>query len=353
MTTEKKELNTMNAFACLLVILIHVLSLGITRADPASWQAALIFFPWRLASFVVPMFLFTGAVKVALSYRSRELTAREYGRYMLKRILKIYLPYVIWTVIYYLCFLSVGIVRGDLTEFLGYLLLGNIASPFYYIIIVMQFYILLPLWVLMIKKLPAYAGISLAVLAMLLTQQFPGIIERFGISFAYSDRVFTSYMIFWVIGLYVGKNYEASAEAVKKKSALTVAAAVVVFTAVLAYLQYRFGYFINLTNIKNVTDIMAIALTMAIALRLNGAVGWLRRMIDRIYSSSFSVYLSHCLFLTFITMWLGEKGVGSLAPLLIARFLFCFTAPFILYYLQTLAVRFLKTRAKDTESKRK
>ena len=47
------------------MILIHVLSVGIVAADPASWQAAAIYFPWRFAAFVVPAFLYTAAVKLA------------------------------------------------------------------------------------------------------------------------------------------------------------------------------------------------------------------------------------------------------------------------------------------------
>ena len=39
---RRPELDYMNAAACLLVILIHVLSVGIVEADPASWQAAAV-----------------------------------------------------------------------------------------------------------------------------------------------------------------------------------------------------------------------------------------------------------------------------------------------------------------------
>ena len=97
--SKKRELNDMNAIACLLVILIHVLSIGISSVTPSSWQAAVIYFPWRLAAFVVPMFLYTGAVKMALHFMDRELTLGGYLRYMLQRIQKIYLPYVLWVVI--------------------------------------------------------------------------------------------------------------------------------------------------------------------------------------------------------------------------------------------------------------
>ena len=128
---RKRELNYMNAIACLFVILIHVLSLGISSAERTSWQAAVIYFPWRLSAFVVPMFLYTGAVKMARQFMDREVTMKEYGQYFLHRIQKIYIPYVLWTVLYYLSFMKIDFVRGNLKEFLSYLLIGNLASPFF------------------------------------------------------------------------------------------------------------------------------------------------------------------------------------------------------------------------------
>ena len=47
------ELDYFNAAACLMVMLIHVLSLGVTELDRGSWQAAAVYLPWRLAAFAV------------------------------------------------------------------------------------------------------------------------------------------------------------------------------------------------------------------------------------------------------------------------------------------------------------
>ena len=63
-----EELNLFNAVACLLVVLIHVLSVGITELQRDTLQAAVVFFPWKLAAYVVPGFLFTGAVKMAMGF---------------------------------------------------------------------------------------------------------------------------------------------------------------------------------------------------------------------------------------------------------------------------------------------
>ena len=95
-----EELAYVNAVSCLLVILIHVLSLGISMAEPTSWQLAVIYFPWRLSAFVVPAFLFSGGVKMSLAFGDR-FDGREYLRYLWGRVKKIYLPYLVWNIIYF------------------------------------------------------------------------------------------------------------------------------------------------------------------------------------------------------------------------------------------------------------
>lgn len=213
---QRRELNYMNAMACLLVILIHVLSIGVSSLTPSSWQAAVVYFPWRLASFAVPMFLYTGAVKMAQSFEGAYITPKLYGRYILRRIKKIYIPYVIWNVIYFICLLRIGYVRGAAEEFFSYLLIGNLSSPFYYIVLVMQFYFLMPLWIWMLRRVPAYLALAVGLLVTFCMQRCPQILTLVGVTFSYSDRVFLTYLIFWIIGLYVGKHYDQVVLALKR-----------------------------------------------------------------------------------------------------------------------------------------
>ena len=341
-STKKRELNDMNAIACFLVILIHVLSLGISSVTPTSWQAAVIYFPWRLAAFVVPMFLYTGAVKMALHFMDAEITLGGYLRYMLQRIQKIYLPYVLWVVIYYLCFLRIGYVRGEPREFFSYLLLGNLSSPFYYIVIVMQFYLLMPFWLWMVKHIPAYLALGVSLLTFFFMQQFPYILSLVGVDFPYSDRVFLTYLLFWVAGLYAGKHYDLVATSLSGGLGQVVCGVVVLVCAEFAYLQYSgLSLGLNLNDVKLVADLLSIALVHAICLRLGHVTKMLRRGLKRLYQSSFFVYLSHCLFLTLGTAFLQRHGVTGLSGLLSVRLLICYTLPFLAYFLyDSLCTRF-------------
>ena len=49
-------LDDFNALCCLLVIMIHVMSLGITDADPTSWQGAVSLSPGFSAGVLSPAF---------------------------------------------------------------------------------------------------------------------------------------------------------------------------------------------------------------------------------------------------------------------------------------------------------
>ena len=145
-------LDDFNALCCLLVIMIHVMSLGITDADPTSWQGAVVFVPWLLSRCAVPGFLFSGGMKMGLELARDTLS--PYGPYILRRAKKVYFPYLFWTLFYYLCFLPIGYVRGSLAELGNYLWFGSLSAQFYYVLVVMQLYLLRPLWRQLVRREP-------------------------------------------------------------------------------------------------------------------------------------------------------------------------------------------------------
>ena len=330
--TRKQELNDMNAIACILVILIHVLSLGISSSNPESWQAAVVYFPWRLSAFVVPMFLYTGAVKMTLYFETEKITVKLYLTYCLQRIKKIYIPYVIWVVIYYICFLQIGYVRGQLREFLSYLAIGNLSSPFYYVIIIMQFYFLMPLWIWLIRHVPVYLAFTVSLFITFCMQQCTYVLSVFEIDFPYSDRIFLMYITLWVVGLYTGKYYDIAVSMLRGVSKSIACGAVVFICVILSYIQYSRGlYLFNSNDIKLVSDLLSIALLHNICLEFTRAPTFVRSFLQRVYRSSFFVYLSHCLFLTLTTHFMLQNGLNRLSELLPARFFVCYTVPFLMY----------------------
>jgi len=329
-----EELTYFNAVACLLVILIHVLSLGISSVSPNAWQAVVIYLPWRFAAFVVPAFLFCGAVKMAGQAQDR-VDFRSYRRFLISRICKIYVPYLIWNVIYYLAFLPIHYVNGTWRELLSYLLTGSLSAPFYYVILVMQFYMLQPLWVWMVNRIPWYLSVCGAILITFFSQRLTEVLGLAGLEFAYADRIFTSYLVFWVLGLYVGRYYDAVQSSVMKHQRAVFGSGIFVLGYVLlSYIQYAYPVFVfQMDYVKVFADCLSIAILLALSIVIRQSGLRLKKGLEFVHAASFFVFLSHCLFLTLGTAYLQGVGVGSLSVLLWFRFLICYTVPFLLYIL--------------------
>ena len=328
---RKPELDYMNAIACLLVILIHVLSVGIVEAEPDSWQAAVIYFPWRFAAFVVPMFLYTAAVKLARQYGGADLSLRLYLRYVLRRLQKIYVPYVLWVLVYYAYYIHRGYVAGNLRELLSYIRIGNLSSPFYFVIIIMQFYLTMPLWVWMLRHVPAWVGIGVGLFVTLCMFQAAAFASHFGVTVQYTDRCFLTYSVFWIAGLYVGKYYDRFVPALRERWTWLLSGAAVAAYCVFFYLQYANGITLSGTSgIKTAADLLSILLLHAIGLRLTERPGPVNKVLDSVYRYSFSVYLCHCLFLTALEAHLPRLGITRLSAVLSIRALVCYTLPFLL-----------------------
>lgn len=329
------ELNYFNAIACLFVILIHVLSLGITRLDPKSVELAAVYFPWKLAAYVVPGFLFTGAVKMALGFRSDKKVS--YFRYMLRRITKIFVPYLVYVLLFYAYYIHIGWMKLDIGELFDYVIHGNIASPFYYIITVMQFYLLMPLWKLMVKHVPALVAIPSSALLTFVAFRLTPLLGVFGITYRYSDRVFPAYLFFWVVGLYAGKYYEKLTETLLKykKSVLFCIVPAAMFS-LLNLWQYRSGHFVYGTDancMKMISDLLSIIFFLGVCLYIKESkLGTVKKVLSWIFASSFTVYLCHCLFLVISEQWVSRRGITDIGVLLVIRFAVCYTLPFLWYF---------------------
>lgn len=359
------ELDDCNAVACLLVIFIHVVSLGISSLARDSAALALIYLPWKLAAFVVPCFLFTGAVKMGLLFGAEEEegTRTPYLPYLWRRILKIYVPYVIWVGIYYLYFLRIGWVERGLSVFLRYVWCGNLSSPFYYVVTVMQFYLLMPVWRMLVRKVPFFAGVPVSAQISLFMLYAGNLCTQLGVPFAYFDRVFPTYLFFFVVGLYVGKHYETMRRALRQNlCALCAMLVPVVLYAVLMWRQYAENIWpVDGNVLKLFCDLLTILALLAVFIAYRDrqsektAAGTppkplsntLDTVLSFVYRSSFPVYLSHCLFLEEGTSGLKALGVTDIGALLVGRALICYTLPFLL----AAALRWIPRTAKQLFAK--
>lgn len=342
-TDKLPELDYFNAISCLLVILIHVLGYAITNLDPASWQYALVFIPHQLSAYVVPGFLFVGGVKMALSF-SRDA---RYLPYILRRTLKVYVPYLFWNVIYYLCLLGIGYVSGDFPkELLRYIWDGTLSAQFYYVLIVMQFYFLMPLWRWLTRKVPWYAGVFLSLFVTVLMTRADLVLEHLGLSFSAWGTTFPAFLVYWVTGLYVGANYPRVRKALTAHRAAVLSVSAVTFCFLfivwLSRAKQIWIYDLNITKIFS--DLASIAVLLCLCLMLSSSrLRLTKSLLVKIHAASLSVFLTHPLFLTLATHHLQLRGVTSVEAVTLVRALVCYTVPFLLFWLMHRAPGLLKS----------
>ena len=334
MKQEKhEELNYFNAISCLAVILIHVLSYSVVALQKQSWQFAAVFFPWQIAAYVVPAFLFCGAVK--LSFQINESKLPSWPVYMKRRIQKVYLPYVLATVVYFLVFGIFGKLGLSLKQLLHYLLVGDVSAPLYYIIVVMQFYLLLPLWKWLVQKIPASIALPAAAMIYMLMPQEASAVTQIGVAFRYTDRVFPTYLVFWVLGLYVGKHYESVSDALNghRKAAGCSMLLVLLFAFVSYRLNLEAKSPLGTGGMKMFSDVLTILGLLSLCLWIQQSKHErLKKLLAAIHTVSFPVYLYHCLFLELGNGVLRRLGIRNEGLLLLMRALICYTVPFVLCF---------------------
>ena len=102
------EISLCSIFFCLLVVWIHVSSAAISSFDPAGWQYAVVFFPWKLSAFVVQGFLFLSALKLFM----RPAEEFSYRRFWRSRMTRIVIPYLIWVAFAGYLNLGIALLNG-------------------------------------------------------------------------------------------------------------------------------------------------------------------------------------------------------------------------------------------------
>ena len=134
---RKSEISLLNTVFCLLVVFIHICSEPVTRLTSGTPAHFMAFSLWKLSSFVVQGFILLAGIKQFLVPKSQ-----SYPSYIKSRILKIVLPYVLAVVVYYLYFVWRQYISFSPKELLKYIITGDMSAQFYFVIAILQFYLL-------------------------------------------------------------------------------------------------------------------------------------------------------------------------------------------------------------------
>lgn len=320
MINRKNELSVISVIFMLLVIFIHVVSECVDGYVTTSVQFAFICSLHRLASFVVQGFIFLSGVKLFLGYKDEF----SYGKFYLSRVRRVVIPYLVAFSLFYVYFTATESIAPSLGYYTSEFLTGGLVGHFYFVAIICQFYLLMPLWRLLYRRGNAIVVIIISLVLMILCKEYlPTVVrELFSYEMKYNSRIFTYYLFYFVLGIYVGKYYEKFVAFVRKRTALIVFAATVIglVDCTLIYVIRRGIYYPTWAENWHVFYcISAILCVFTIIVRCAGYKILYGRFMKLIDSASYNVYLIHPLFIFFIDSVSGRLGITSLTLRMIIK----------------------------------
>lgn len=311
--TPKIELSYMNIICAMLVIFIHCASVLIGETAKGDFAFNVVFIPWRFSTFVVPAFIFMSGVKFFLTDRPM-----NYAKFYKGRITRVVLPYMLWVCIYMIFFVSHDYFEFSWGKLVHSWISGDLVGHFYFVIIILQFYLLMPIWRYLLRRTNAAVGITFSILisvvfgynlSNMLGAVFPGYV------FEWDDVIFTRYLFYWVLGCYVGMNYSAFKKAVlNKKSLITILFAMSALLDI--FLAYKTYNIVApwMEEIHIIYCTAAILFFFMVTSCLAGNRQKISVFTKALDEQGYNIYLSHCL----VVLWLNDylitkKGIASVA----------------------------------------
>lgn len=318
---RKDELSALNVLFCFLVIFIHVSSSPVSTMEPSGAGYFAVLIPWRLSAFVVQGFLFLSGLKLFL----KNTAAIRYGAYCLSRFTSVVIPYILWVVIYYLYFCRNGYFPFEARALAGHLLRGDLVSHFYFVIVILQFYLLLPLWTRLIKAVhPALLLVYSLFLTLLFSQYLPDMLRLAvpGAPLFYNDRLFTTYLIYWIAGCLCGAHYERFKQMLLAGRAAICAAFFLsaAADAALTWLSATGGLFFPYhETVHTMYAVSAILFCCFLAVRYFQNRTLRSRLVKTIDRASYGIYLCHCLVIFMINDLLARLGITRIGQSYLIR----------------------------------
>ncbi|MBD2869226.1 acyltransferase [Paenibacillus arenilitoris] len=312
------ELDLVRAFGIIAVVMIHATSSIVNNYDRASSFYPIYVFLNVFSKFAVPVFIFLSGFVLFYNYIDKPFTARAIGEFYKKRLMKTVIPFLLFSFLYW------GLTRlanygfTDIRTFIGYfanenflekLLTGKTYTHLYFVVIILQFYILAPLLLYAVKRLP-WLGKHIVWLGLLVQWAF---IYKLADVFELKNRGSYSftYMLYFAAGAFIGIYYLKLADWIKisKQSATAgkITAWAVLWTLFLSasltevYVYYRYyleGRFVLSPKLLElVNEVHCVAAGIAL-IQLSAWIyaAWNRTIVKaliHIGAVSFGIYLIH------------------------------------------------------------
>lgn len=319
------EITVMNFIFCVMVVWIHLCSPTLLVVEKQSLFYLLLLIPNRLSAVAVLGFVFLSSYKVFSN-----TMPSSFGRYFRKKLWTLYLPYVFWCCLYYAYFIDKGYYEFSLPFFLTSIFDGSLCAPFYFVLVIMQFYFLLPLWEVVYHKLPVALVMLWSVYGTFYGRQhFAEIYTKlFQVTFPYSGLLFIGFMLYWSLGAYCAIYREQILGFLTKYEKIFY---LFTFVLTLIHLWVSYVMWVFDATVPYSTILVQVFTACGILFCFYFFQGVnVPSWVEILSKSSFVVYLCHSLVIFLVDDALFEVEIDSEVTLFLLRFVLIYGISFAL-----------------------
>ncbi|MCY9589276.1 acyltransferase [Paenibacillus chitinolyticus] len=312
------EMDIVRAVAIMAVVLIHSTTEaavypweGQVVPDEGSLSQIILFTLNRACQFAVPVFILISGLVLFYRY-SGSWSVKTAVQFYKRRLWSVVVPYLIWSLFYYIYnpWISGQPVELDAREFLGDIQWADTGYHLYFMIIILQFYVVFPVLMFLAKyKWFRVSMVPLGILIQLGFYSYNHWVERID----HYPSLAPTYFSFFLTGGFIGLYYDFFRQ--KMKSVVSWALLVMLVsggTYVEMFLLNRYDnrmfentwYVIAMLFYATTVSVVLLGVGKWLLDKLPGAAKWLLPL----GSYSFGIYLMHPLILTAFKLKIPAPG---------------------------------------------
>ncbi|MGC5328573.1 acyltransferase [Brevibacillus sp. SYSU BS000544] len=160
-----EELDVLRGLAFLAVVYQHVIGAFINKPAINYQEAIMLGMAFNLSKFAVPAFVMITGITLYYNYSEKI----QYVSFIKKRATEIFIPFVIWTIIYYLYAHRNGPIQFDfllLKELGSELIIPKIGYHLWFVVMIFQFYLFYPFILSFVTWCRAKVSLRMALLSL-------------------------------------------------------------------------------------------------------------------------------------------------------------------------------------------
>lgn len=294
------ELQYVRAFAILAVLMIHVTATASVTVNPGQLAYPIYQMANQLSMFAVPLFIMISGIVLFYRYYDTWDKTQILSFYR-KRLQFIVIPFLLWSIFYYLFnqLVSQHRIDIDFASFFELARWGRTSYHLYYMVIIIQFYAVFPLLMTLLHKLRM--GVVSVVVIGLTIQAAIYSIHHWIKPIAHLPTLLPNYMLVFCVGGAIGILYKRFANHAGQLWWVFATAVATGFLYMFLLINAKSGahywapLYVILYNLYAV--LVGISLVW-MSMKFTSGASWLSKRLYAIGACSFGIYLVHPAVLT-------------------------------------------------------